>query len=114
MGLVWGVLISGIISMIIAQSIMWKMGILSLGNLIAKLWRVALANAAMIFGVQAFLTVDMSFLEGLMLIELLIQTLVGVAIYGVTLVLLWVLSGKGEGPEKAILGLVLRGRWGTA
>ncbi len=114
MGLVWGVLIAGIISMIIAQSIMWKMNILSISKLMINLWRVALANAVMVVGVQAFLTVDMSFLEGLMLIELLIETLVGVIIYGVTLVLLWIVSGKVDGPEKAILSVLLRGRWGTA
>ncbi len=114
MGLIWGVLIAGVIGVIVAQSIMWYMKILSVSKLMKNLWRVIIANCAMIYGVNYFLQFELSFLDGLMLFELLLDTLVGVVVYGVTLVALWVLSGKVDGPEKAILGVFLKGRWGTS
>lgn len=114
MGLVWGVLIAGSIGMVIAQIIMRYINILSLRQLAKNLWRVILANLAMIVGVNYFLQFDMSFLDGLMLIELLIDVMVGGVIYGTTLVGLWVISGRPEGPEKAILGTLLKGRFGTS
>lgn len=114
MGLVWGVLIAGSIGVIIAQVIMRYIKILSLRQLAKNIWRVILSNFAMVVGVNYFLQIDMTFLEGLMLIELLIDVFVGITIYGTTLIALWVISGRPEGPEKAILGTLLKGRFGTS
>lgn len=114
MGLVWGVLISGAIGVVIAQIIMRYMKILSLRELAKNMWRVIIANFAMVFAVNYFLQFDMPLLEGFMLIELLIDIAVGGLAYATTLIGLWVISGRPEGPEKAILGTLLKGRFGTS
>ena len=114
MGLVWGSLFCSVISVIIAQAIMVKIKVLSLSSLASKIWRVILAATAMLTVLHFMKKIDFAALEGLMLIELLLYVFVGALTYSVTLTLLWIISGKPEGPEKSILGTLLKGRFGTA
>tara|TARA_R110002096_G_scaffold416576_2_gene619240 strand:+ start:53193 stop:54677 length:1485 start_codon:yes stop_codon:yes gene_type:complete len=114
MGLVWAVLVTGIIGVIIVQIIMRNLKILSLRSLTKNIWRSVVANFAMVAGLSYYLGFDLAFLDGLLLFKLVIDILVGASIYAITLVSLWVLSGRCEGPEKAILGTLLKGRFGTA
>ncbi|HPF45476.1 MAG: lipopolysaccharide biosynthesis protein [Alphaproteobacteria bacterium] len=114
MGLVWGVLLVGIIRVTIAQFIARHLKILSFRTLAKNIWRVLLANFAMIAGLFYYLQFDIAFLDGMLLIKFILDVFVGASVFGITLVTLWVMCGKCEGPEKAILGTLLKGRWGTS
>ena len=114
MGLVWGVLLVGIIRVTIAQFIARYLKILSFRLLAKNIWRVLLANFTMIVGLFYYLQFDIAFLDGMLLIKFILDVFVGASVFGITLVTLWVMCGKCEGPEKAILGTLLKGRWGTS
>ncbi len=112
MGLIWGVVITNTLRVLIAQSIARYMKILSVRKLIANIWRAIVANAAMITGLIYFMKIEFQIFEGLLLVELILDTLVGGLIYAVTIVSLWLLSSKAEGPEKSILSVLTNDRVG--
>lgn len=114
MGMVWAGLLCGIISVIIAQSMMRNLKLLSVRKLFVNIWRSIVANIAMAAGLYYFLKIDIPILEGFLPIELLVDILVGGVIYGGTLMVLWIACKRPEGPEKAMLNTLLGGRFGTA
>ncbi len=113
MGLIWGVVISSVIRVAIAQSIARNMKILSVRRLFLNLWRAGIANCAMIYGLFYLSGFDSPMFEGWLLIELILKIVAGAVIYGATIALLWRLSSKVDGPEKSILSVISRGKWGN-
>ena len=57
--------------------------------------------------------IDLPLFEALLPVKLLLYVLVGGIIYGATLIALWILSKKPDGPEKAILNTFLGDRFGS-
>ncbi len=111
MGLVWAGLLCGVISVLIAQGMMRNLKILSVRMLFANIWRSIVANIAMAVGLYYFMQADLLLFEDILPIKLLLYVLVGGVIYGFTLLSLWILSKKPNGPEKAILNTFMGDRF---
>ena len=105
MGLVWGSLLCGIISVFIAQIMMRNLEVLSFRLLFKNVWRCLIANALMIVSLYYIVQNNIIVLES-MLMKLIVGIVSGASIYGLTLIILWMLCGRCDGPEKTILGLL--------
>ncbi len=97
------VLASGLAVPIATAALVWSR-VISLGQILNAVWRPisAVLIMALIMHVLYMDSWDHAFMR------LVFAVVSGALVYGVTLVLLWMLAGRPEGPESALIGIVLR------
>lgn len=110
-GMVWGVLIAGLVGLIIIMFIQSRLRILPFKELIALIWRIILATLVMVAGLYFLRDTILIDLEIHLFFSLFLEILVGAILYGVSLMLLWYFFSKGNGPENYILQKVFKNRW---
>jgi len=77
---------------------------LGFAGLVAAVIRPVLAGAVMFAIIKVMDTQDL----GAPIVALTIKVIAGAAIYGLTLIALWFVSGRPDGPERTVLAIVTR------
>ena len=103
MGLVWGVLIAGVIRSIMLLMVQDHIGILSIRQLLKNIWRIALATLTMLVGLYFFRLYGGLFQDPVIVVKLLSEIALGVMLYVVSLSSFWFLFSKNDGPERVML-----------
>ena len=106
-GLAWGVVVAASLQMLVSLYVQRRLQFVDLLVLVGGVWRTGTAALVMYLCLTQFGWATWFAASGSVIVELLAQVLVGATIYAAVLGGLWFLSGRPNGPEKAVLSYVL-------
>jgi O-antigen/teichoic acid export membrane protein len=112
-GVAWGVLASTMLYAACTLLVQGGLGMLSLALLLRRTWRTALAATVMyVLLLEVAAGTGEGWAGALPVLGLLVSVVAGICVFVAGLVGLWVLSGRGDGPEALIVSY-LKGRAGA-
>lgn len=111
-GLAWAVVVAESTHMMIVMWVHRATGMLSMRDLVDRVWRVLLAGLIMYVAVKFLGSSQTVWMPSYVVVKLLIEICGGILVYAATLYTLWRLSGRPAGPElTAMLALKSRLPW---
>jgi len=103
-GVAQGILLSAVISFPIAVGVLVRTSLISVRQFLHAIWRPTTAVLIMAAGVS-FAHLEFS---DIVVLRLLLDIIFGGAIYVSSVVVIWFLAGRPEGPESALIGFISR------
>lgn len=107
-GLAWGALLASIPGMILIHQLQNQLTLISFSCLYKGLWRVGMA--AMIMWCSLYLILQLQLVQqwGISLVVTLFLVSIGVVLYILILISLWLCVGRPDGPERKIMQIIAK------
>jgi len=105
-GLCYGLLSSGILTVVVQLIVQHNVGALEVPALLNRCWRICLASALMYLGLTCGIVEQINGFGLPLALTLSLHVVAGAIIFTCALLLSWIASGKPDGSEQQAMGLI--------
>ncbi|WP_019674632.1 lipopolysaccharide biosynthesis protein [Arsukibacterium perlucidum] len=105
-GLAWGALAASLSGMLLIHKLQSQLQLIAFASLFNGLWRVLVAATVMWLSLYYLSELQVIKQLGVTLLVTLTLVFTGVVLYGTVLIMLWLLLGRPDGPERKVVEMI--------